>query len=120
MGEGFLGDMTKERRAVFWLLGGGLLLVMAGVDALGLIGCEFTEDGGTCASETNNDRLQFIFLLGSLCILAGVLLIQFSVLRTTGQNGEWLWFAFSITGTASLIYYFLDSIGSPLVKGTGA
>ena len=119
MGEGFLGDIQRERRAVLYLLGGGLLLVAAGVDALGLIGCEFNEDGGTCADETNNDRLQFVFLLGSLCILAGLILVQFSVLRTTGQNGEWLWFAFSITGTASLLYYFLDAIGSPAVKGAG-
>lgn len=121
MANGFLGDIDRERRIVAWLYVGGLLLILAGLDALNVFECRGTgdfEDGITqCADSANDTIFGWIFLIGAICLIAGQALIMFSVLRTTGENGEWLWFAFSLTGGAAPIYYFLDWIGSPLVEG---
>tara|TARA_Y100001973_G_C5197440_1_gene335232 strand:+ start:2773 stop:3150 length:378 start_codon:yes stop_codon:yes gene_type:complete len=123
MGGGFLGDIDRERRIVAWLLIGGFALLLAGVDALGALDCrpEMNEEDMLSYPDTCSDNtvttLSIVAIIGALCMIAGQLLVTFSVIRTTGQNGEWLWFAFTITGSAGLLYYILDWIGSSAVKG---
>ncbi len=123
MGEGFLGEITRERRIVTWLLVGGFLLMLGGADALNVLDCraDLSDEDDvmllTCENEDLSTFLGIVFLLGLLCTITGMLIVQFSVLRTTGSNGEWLWFAFTLTGSAGLLYYILDAIGSNLVEG---
>ncbi len=120
MANGFLGDIERERRIVAWLYVGGFLLILAGLDAFNVFECRTSDiaDGITQCAESSDDTIfAWIFLIGAICLIAGQTLVMFSVLRTTGENGEWLWFAFSLTGGAAPLYYLLDWIGSPLVKG---
>ena len=97
--------------------------MLAGADALNVLDCRsdnlMDEDGDLiqCESDDLSLFLLIVLLIGLLCLIAGMLIIQFSVLRTTGSNGEWLWFAFTLTGSAGLLYYILDAIGSDIVEG---
>ena len=122
MGGGLFGDMKRERAIVAWLFLGGIALVLAGVDATNLLDCraEMTDDeiswGEECSEDTER-VLGLALLIGGLCVITSMLIIQFSVLRTTGSNGEWLWFAFSLTGSAAPLYYVLDWLGTDLVEG---
>jgi len=102
MGEGFIGDIDSERRIVagIWF---------SGVISLALINVLDTESGGYNF---------FLVWWAIIAIMAPLIIILFSVIKTTGRNGEWIWFALSITtGGVSTLYYLLDWLNIPLVEG---
>jgi len=114
MGEGFIGDIRSERRIVLTLFIIGILMMVAAAAS-----AADGEEDRTTELETVLDDGGLPALAIGLSVISWVamlLIIQFSVLRTTGRNGEWIWFSFAITGS-SIAYYLLDALGSEWVKG---
>lgn len=97
MGEGFIGEIGKERLIVLAFFVSGVLAI--------IIPPMIQQTSG------------WPILFGWLMIIGALLIIYLSVLRTTGRNGEWLWFAFSLTSGVAPIYYILDWFNFGLVEG---
>jgi hypothetical protein len=114
MGEGFIGDIRTERKIVLALFIIGLLMLIASAT-----GAADGEEDRTTELEGVLDDGGLPALAFGLAVISWVamlLIVQFSVLRTTGRNGEWIWFSFAVTGSA-LGYYLLDALNSDWVKG---
>jgi hypothetical protein len=111
MGEGFLGDIAHERKIVLSLFLVGLVFLIAAVvnspDGMIDTGSEAVPISGFAAVAA---------AIGVFAWVGMLVLVQFSVLRTTGRNGEWIWFSFTISGSG-LVYYILDAMNSEWVKG---
>ncbi len=108
---GLLPDKQRERRIVLFSTVGGLLLLLAGIDAFEVIWDEPVIDDEM--DEITDDGLRlFLVVVGLAFVALGGLIMTLSSAQMSFQREQGIWFFLIVTGTGSTFYYILDWWGA--------